>query len=468
MAGLCQSATAQDKWDLRKMVDYAVANNIGVQQAAIQANISQLNYQQNKLGQYPTAAFNGSTSFNNGRNQDPTSFNLITQSYIGAGLQLQSSADIFNWFSKNNAVLASQWQYEAAKANTDKLKNDISLAVANNYLQVLLAREQQAIAEVQLKQTQAQLANTRKLVNAGALPELNAAELEAQEALDNANFISARGNATLAILQLKNNMNMDADLPFDVVAPPVDLIPIENIADLQPDAVYALAIKNLPQQRVNAFNLKAAIKLADAAKGRLYPSIGAFGGLSSNFINTKSPIYAPTGSYSSSAFSPQVTIGGIAYKVNSPDYTLAGQKSTPFFSQLDNNFRQQVGLTLSVPILSGGQLRKNYERSKYDIKTAELQQVADNQKIKQDIYQAYNSATVALEKFTAAQKRVMASQRTLEFAQKRYDVGMLGTFELITQQNNLFAAKLQTVLNQYDYVFKMKVLEFYKGQGLKL
>ncbi len=468
MALFCQSALTQEQWDLRKIVEYAVANNISVQQAAIQANISQLNYQQNKLGQYPAAALNGSTSFNNGRNQDPTSFNLITQSYIGAGLQLQSNADIFNWFSKKNAVLASQWQYEAAKANTDKLKNDISLAVANNYLQVLLAREQLAIAEVQLKQTQAQLANTRKLVNAGALPELNAAELEAQEALDNANLISARGTATLALLQLKANMNMEADIAFDLVAPPVDLIPIENIADLQPDAVYALAIKNLPQQRVNAFNLKAAIKLSESARGRMYPSIGAFGGLSSNFINTKIPIYSPTGTYSSSFFSPQVSIGGIDYKVNSPDYIVAGKKSTPFFNQLNNNFRQQVGLTLSVPILSGGQLRKTYERSKYDIKSAELQQVADNQKIKQDIYQAYNSATVALEKFNAAQKRVKASQRTLEFAQKRYDVGMLGTFELITQQNNLFAAKLQTVLNQYDYVFKMKVLEFYKGQGLKL
>ena len=97
-----------------------------------------------------------------------------------------------------------------------------------------------------------------------------------------------------------------------------------------------------------------------------------------------------------------------------------------------------------------------------------MQQEADNQQIKQDIYQAYNAATVALEKFNSSRKSVEASQRTLEFAQKRYNVGMLGTFELITNQNNLFRAKLEYVVNQYDFVFKMKVLEFYKGQGLKL
>ena len=131
-------------------------------------------------------------------------------------------------------------------------------------------------------------------------------------------------------------------------------------------------------------------------------------------------------------------------------------------------FSQQIGLSISVPIFNGGQLSTNYQRSKLNIKTAELQQEADNQKIKQDIYQAYNAATVALEKFNSSEKSVAASQRTYDFAQKRYTVGMLSTFELITNQNNLFRAKLENVLNQYDYVFKMKVLEFYRGQGLKL
>jgi outer membrane protein len=465
---LCNTIAAQEKWDLRKIVDYAVANNIGIKQADIQSAVSGLVYKQSKLRQYPNATFNGSTSFNSGRNQDPTSFNLITQSYLNAGLQLQTSADIFNWFSKRNTILANQWQFEAAKANTDKLKNDISLTVANNYLQILLAREQENIAQVQLKQTQAQLANTRKLVDAGSLPELNAAELEAQEALDSATYINAKGNVVQSVLQLKANMNMDAAAPFEVAVPPVELIPIENIADLQPDAVYALAIKNLPQQRVNDFKLKAAQKASEAARGSMYPTISAFGGLSSNFINTKRPVYQPTGTYSNNFLSPQVDIGGTIYKVNSPDYSIVGNQSTPFFKQIDNNFRQQVGMGISVPIFSGGQLRTNYQRSKLDIRNSELQQEADNQKIKQDIYQAYNAATVALEKFNAGEKSVAASQRTLDFAQKRYAVGMLGTFELITQQNNFFKAKLQNVLNQYDYVFKMKVLEFYRGQGLKL
>jgi outer membrane protein len=466
IAFLCNSAYAQEKWDLRKIVDYAVANNISIKQSDVQTAISGLTYHQSKLSQYPNFNYSGNSSFNSGRNQDPTSYKLITQSYFNANMQLQTSIDIFNWFSKRNTIVANQWQYEAAKANTDKLRDDISLTVANNYLQILLAREQQNIAQVQLKQTQAQLANTRKLVDAGSLPELNAAELEAQEALDSANYISAKGNVEQSVLVLKSNMNFDAATPFDVAVPPVELIPIEKIADLQPADVYALALKNLPQQRANGFRLKAANKFAEAARGRMYPSFTAFGNLGTGYNSQAQEV---TGAYFVNPSIGKVTVSGIDYSVYPNQPVAINNFGKPaFFSQLNQNFRQSIGVALSVPIFSGGQLRTNYERSKLDIKTAELQQEADNQSIKQNIYQAYNAATVALEKFNASQKSVDASQRTLDFAKKRYDVGMLGTFELITQQNNLFRAKLQAVLNQYDYVFKMKVLEFYRGQGLKL
>ncbi len=457
---------AQEKWDLRKIVDYAMANNITVKQADVQAGISQLVYKQSKLGLYPSATFSGNSSYNSGRNQDPTSFNLITQSYLSAGMQLQTSVDIFNWYSKKNAVLANQWDFEAAKANTDKLKNDIALTVANAYLQILLTKEQENIALVQLRQTQAQLNNTQKLVNAGSLPELNAAELEAQEARDSANYVSAKGNAVQAVLLLKSYMNFDAAAPFDVMIPPVELIPVEKIADLQPEAVYALAIANLPQQRVNNFRLKSAQKFAEAARGNMYPTFSAFGTLGSGYNSRAQQVIG----------SQQITppIGKVS--VNSVDYTVFSNQpftnynygKTPLFTQFDQNFRQSIGLGISVPIFNGHNLRTNWERSKLNIKNIELQQEGDNQKTKQDIYQAYNSATVALEKFNASSKSVEASQRTLDFAQKRYNVGMLGTFELITNQNNLFRAKLEYVLNQYDYIFKMKVLEFYRGQGLKL
>lgn len=459
------SVKAQEKWSLLKCIEYAMANNISIKQVDLQSKVAGLTLKQSKYGQLPNLNFSGGPGFSSGRNQDPTTFSLITQSYLSANMQLQSSADIFNWFSKRNTILANEWELKAAQANTDKLKNDIALSVANAYLQILLAMEQESIAAVQLSQSKAQYINTRRLVDAGTLPELNAAELEAQVARDSSNVISARGNVTQSILSLKSLMAIDAAAPFEIETPPVDKIPVEKIADLQPESVYALAMANMPQQRYNDFKLKSAQKTSAAVKGSLYPTISAFGSLGSRYNNRAQEVT------SSTKITPSigtVTVGGTPYSVFPLEpYTVYTYRKTPFFSQLNENFNQSVGLSLSIPIFNGLSARTNYEKSRINIKNQQLQKEGDDQKLKQDIYQAYNAAVVALEKYNAGKKAVETAERSYYYAQKRYDVGLTATFELITNQNNLLTVKLQNALNQFDYVFKMKVLEFYKGQGLK-
>jgi outer membrane protein len=458
-------AQAQEKWTLQQCIEHAMANNISIKQIDLQSKTAALQLKQSKYGQLPNLNFSGGPAYSSGRNQDPTSFSLTTQSYLSANMQLQSSAEIFNWFSKRNTIAANEWELKASKANTDKLKNDIALSVANAYLQILLAMEQAKIAAVQLGQSKAQLANTRKLVDAGNLPELNAAELEAQVARDSSNVISAKGSVAQSTLSLKAFMAIDAAAPFEIETPPVEKIPVEKIADLQPESVYVLAMTNQPQQRYNEFKMKAAQKTSAAAKGSLYPTFSVFGNLTSRFNNRSEEV---TGSTLINPPIGKVTVNASDYLVYRQDpfpyYTYSKQ---PFFSQLNQNFSQSFGLNVNIPIFNGLSSRTNYERSRIGIINQQLQKEADDQKLKQDIYQAYNAAMVALEKYSAGLKSVETAERSYYFAQKRYEVGLLATFELITSQNNLFTAKLQNALNQFDYVFKMKVLEFYKGQGLK-
>ena len=114
-----------------------MSNNISIKQVDLQSKIAELTLKQSKYGQLPNLNFSGGPGFNNGRSQDPTTFTLITKSFYSANMQLQSSVDIFNWFSKRNTIAANEWELQAAKANTDKLKNDIALNIANLYLQIL-------------------------------------------------------------------------------------------------------------------------------------------------------------------------------------------------------------------------------------------------------------------------------------------------------------------------------------------
>lgn len=459
-------ASAQKKWDLRSIVDYAMANNISVKISDVQAKIADVTYQQSKASRIPAASFTANSSFNSGNNQDPVTFSQTTQTYLSAGLQLQTSADIFNFFSKQNTVAANNWELQAAKANVDKLKNDLALSIANMYLQILLAKEQENITSIQIQQTTAQLGNTKKLVDAGALPPLNLTQLEAQLATDSVNYITAKGTVVQNILNLKTYLSMDPAMDFGVETPSLESIPLDPIADLQPENVYRLALANQPLQRYNVFKIKAAEKNKLAAKGSMYPTLSAFGSLGSGYNNrsqqivSATPVLAPLGN---------VDVGGTSYDVYPLEpFSTYNYSKTTLPTQISDNFSQSIGLSLSIPILNGRSLRSNYERSKLNIRGLQLQQQLDDQTLKQNIYQAYNSVLIALEKFNASKKSVDASQLTYDYAKKRFDVGMLGTFDLITTQNNVLTAKLQYTINRFDYVFKMKVLEFYKGQGIKL
>lgn len=459
-------AQTTEKWDLKKCVDYAWANNISVRQASLQKDMAQLNLQQSKLARNPSLGLNTSLNYSSGRNQDPTSFSLTTVGYLVNNYSLQSSVNVFNWFTQKNTIESNEWALKASNEGFEKAKNDLALNIAVAYLQILLGREQINLAKSKIAQTQAQLESTQKQVAAGKLPELNNVNIEAVLASDSASLITAQTSEQQSVLQMKAFLNLDAAFPFDIVTPPVDLIPIENLADLQPDAVYQLAINSMPQQKADEYNLKAAQKSVAVAKGNRYPTISMFGSLGSAYnnkaqqIKSATPLNVPIGT---------VTVGASQYNVfpSSPLYSYSFEK-IGYFNQLDQNFRQSIGLGINIPIANGGALKTNWSRAQLNVKQVELQKENNSLSLKQDIYKAYNDAVAAVQKFNANKKAVESSQKAYDYAMKRYDIGLLSIYDLIAAQTSLQQAKSQLLYAQYDYVFKMKLLEFYKGQGLKL
>ena len=445
---------AQQNWDLRKAVEYALINNISVRQADVQAKIAALTYQQSKLSQFPSANVQNSGGYQFGRSIDPASNQFTTDKLFAVNHSLNVGLDIFNWFSKKNTTEANRLQAEAYSAGVEKARNDVALNVANAYLQILLNNEQIKVSEVQVQQSIEQANNIRKRVEAETLPELNLAEAEAQLANDSSNVIMARSNYILSVLLLKSILNIPADQVFEVDIPPVDMIPIEPLAELEPSTVYALAEKNMPQQKINDLNVQAAVRTAAAAKGRLFPTLSFFGGLDSRYSNAQKLF----GENFINAFIPigTVTVSGTPYTVT----TLTEQalptvftKNT-YFRQLSNNFSQSVGLGLNIPIFNGGIARINWKKAKLNVLSVEIQKEGDAQTLKQDIYQAHANAVAAVQKFNAARKSVETSEKAYNFAKKRFDVGLLNTLDLITNQNNLFRARITMLSAQYDYILK--------------
>ena len=455
---------AQEKWDLRKSVEYALQNNITIRQQDVQARLSALTYEQSKLSVYPSVNISNSGGYQFGRSIDPTSNQFTNSEILFVNHSLDVGVDIFNWFSKKNTIAANKYSAQAATASVDKAKNDIALNVANAYLQVLLNAEQINISKVQVQQSIDQVDITRKQVNAGSLPELNLLELQTQLANDSTTLITAQSNYTLSVLQLKAILFISAEQPFEVDVPNVEQIPVESIGDLQPEEVYKLALANLPQQKINNLRLLAAKSNVAATKGALYPTLSAFGGIGSRYANQQKLYPTSYADFDQIIGTVETTSENVITQVKRP---ITFEKYN-YFRQTSDNFNQSVGLSLRIPIFNGGQARTNWKRAQLNVRDVELQRDLDAQTLKQNIYQSYTSAVAALQKFNSSTKSVETAEKAYNFAKKRYDIGLLNTIDLITNQNNLFRAKINLVSAQYDYVFKMKLLEFYKGQGLKL
>ncbi|HLX92466.1 MAG TPA: TolC family protein [Puia sp.] len=459
-----QSITAQDKWDLKRCVEYAVNNNISVKQTDVQARLAELTFKQAQLSQIPLLSLGGNISYSSGQSQDPATFALITSGLWSSQYFVQSSVNVYNFNSLHNTIAGSRLAYQAADEATEKLKNDVSLNVANAYLNALLSVQTANAAELQLRLSQSQLSITQKQVSAGTLPELNAAEIESQVAQDSSSYVTDRSSAEQAILNLKAYMSLDAATPFDIATPPVEQIPIENISDLQPEMVYGLALKNQPLQKSDQLYVESGERFVVSNRQAMYPTLALFGQFYTTFTNQT---YQSVGSFS---YLPQIGVvspsGASVYAVDSAKVPIL--QKTPYFTQLNQNFRQTIGVSLNIPILNGGTLRTSYARAKLNLRNYKLQQQADNLALKQNIYGAYALAIAALQKFESQKKTLEATQKSFDFAQKRYNVGLLNTIDLLTNQNNYFKAKVDLLSDQFDFVFKMKVLEFYKGMGIRL
>ena len=467
---LSVTAAAQQRWDLQRCVQYAVDNNISVKQADVQARLSALQLKLSRAGQYPSANLSANAGYNFGRSINPATNAFENQSIFFSGFGIQGGVNLFNWFSQRHAIAASELDLKAANAATDKARNDIALNVAVAYLQALLAYEQIEISNIQVQQTHSQLENVRKQVAAGVLPELNSAEMEAQLARDSAAYIVATGTYQQNLVQLKALLNLDMATPFDIEKPNVEAIPVEPLSELQPQVVYTQALKNLPQQRVNQFRYQAAQKNVQVARAGMFPTLSAFASIgsrySSLFPDQQNVSVSPTGKFDTLGF-VELTPGNVLPAVR-PSFNVA-MPNTPFGRQIfDINLSQAIGLNLSIPIFNNRQLRTAWDRAKLNAESIKLQVEGDNLTLQQDIYTAYNDAVNALQRYNAAQKAVEASEKAFNFSQRRYDVGLLQTIELITNQNNLYRTRLDAVSARYEYVFRMKLLEFYKGEGLRL
>jgi len=460
---------SQETWDLQKCVSYALEHNISVRQADVQARLSALQLKQSKAMRIPTLNFatNGQESF--GRSVNQTTYQYTTNSVFYQNYGLQTGVTLFNFFNIKNNIKSAKIQDEADRADINRVKSDVALNVAAAYLQYLQSLEQVNISKGQIDLDAHQLDLTNKQVAAGSIPELNAAQLESQLSTDSSTLITNQATMNQNKLQLLALLDLSADAPFDVSLPDADNIPLEPIAELEPGNLYNIALQNQYQQKVDSLKILSAQYAAKSARAQMYPTITGNASVGSNYSNQyliyNPPVVTPfidTSSY--------ININGARYTVNTPTASVTQSAYKPaYWKQIfDLNRSEFIGITLNVPIFNNRQLKTAYERARENITSAKLQQELNNQTLQQNIYTAYNNAVAGIEKFSANTKAEQYAQYAYDLAQKRYDIGMLSSSDYLIAANNLYTAKVNRSSAHYEYIFRLKVLEFYKYNHIRM
>lgn len=457
---------AQEKWTFEQCVQYALEHNLTLKQSVLDKRMAELTLKQSRLSQIPTLNASIGGTFNNGRNINPNTNVAESVSFFSTSPNLGASIELFNWFRVRNTIAANRYEAEATYKLLEKAKNDIAFNIANAFLQIILANETIKVNQSQVKQTQAQLDNTKKLVAAGSVSEANQADIEAQLARDSSSLVTSKNNYIIAVLQMKAILNFDFETPFDVQLPAdIKNVPLLSLDQVAPEMVFSSALANQPQTEVDKLRIKSAQKTLKAARATLLPSLFLSANLNTAYNNqTTHRVFTGT---SSKLPIGLVDINNQTYQT----YTITEdsyQDKTSIGTQFDNNFGQNIGASIRIPILNGWQARGQVENAKLQLENRKLTYDINTQQLRQDVYTAYANAEAALDKYKSALRIEESSAKAYDFATKRFDVGLLSSIEYITAQTNLFQAQTDRLYALYDYIFKVKLLEFYRDQKITL
>ncbi len=458
---------SQEIWSLEKCIRYAQDNSLTVQQAELSVKQAELTERGNKMSRLPDLNANTTGSLSFGRTIDFTTNTFTSDNRTANSGSINSSVILFNGNRIRNSIKQSAIDISAAKADSEDIARTSALNVAAAYLSILLSEEQLTNAEKSREQTQSQLDQTARLIEAGTRPESDRVDLLAQLARNEQTIVTQQNTVDQNYLNLKQLMELAPDYDLKVEKPSV-VIPVQAQPELLTlTELYNQAVSSQPQIRAGELRVRSAELDVDIAKSGFLPSVNLSGSLSSSYSN-KAKDFEITNQRIENA-DQDVLINSIPATVTffEPAFDEV-VTNTPYFNQLDNNFGQDVRVSVNIPIFSNDRNKIAVERAKLNILSTDINNRQIKQQLKTDIQRALADARAAKKQYEAAQKSVDALNLAFGNAQKRYDLGAINTFEFTTSKNQLDQAEVDLIVSKYDYVFRMKIIDFYLGKSLNM
>ncbi len=454
-------ANAQKIWSLKDCIDYALNNNISVQQSIIASKIAAATYQQSVGSLFPSINASSSLNYNYGRSLDPTSYQYVDQTFQSGGASLNGNLPIFQGLELQHNLRKSSIDFDVSKLDVRKVQNDIALSVAAAYLQILYSNEQLKATNDRIEAVTKERNRAKILVDNDLLAEGSLLDADALLATEEFNKASAENLLTSSKLTLIQLMQLVGANDIAIETPALE-IPSQESLSLSSESVYNEALKNLPEVKASELRLKSAKESLGIARAARYPRLSAFGSLSTNYSNQATSLdgnpvfsgYVPSGAVTSSG--EQVLQPVFNYKYI----------DTPVKDQLNNNFGKAIGFNLSIPLFNGWATNSSIKRSKLSFENARLNALQTKNTVFKNVQQAHADALAALNKYAAANKSVTAQEKAFLYTEKKYNAGLLNSIDYVNARNNYTKSQSDLIQSKFDLILKIKVLDYYLGKPL--
>ena len=419
---------AQETWDLQRCITYAIEHNLSIKQKEAARNQSEVELNTAQWSRLPNLNGNVGQSFNFGRalQADNTYGNRNTRN---TNFSLGTSIPLFTGLQIPNSIALSKLNLKAATEDLAKAKEDISLQVASYFLQVLFNEELLKVAQNQVKLSQEQLDKKVAFFKNGKASEAEVLEAKSRLAQDELSVVQAENNHQLALLDLSQLLELPSPEGFQISVPDIDKVS----ADLTlPEEVYAQALMNKPAIKAAQYRLQGAEKSIKIAQSAYYPQLSFGAGIGTNY------------------------------------YHLSGIENASFGSQWDQNMNKYLQFSLSVPIFNRFQTRNRVKSARIQ-RTALSWQLEESKKaLYKEIQQAYYNALASESKYKSSQSASESAEASFKLMSEKYANGKASATEYNEMRTVWMKALSDGIQAKYEFVYRSKILDFYKGVPLAL
>jgi outer membrane protein len=458
---LSTSAFAQS-WSLQQCIEYALKNNLTLKQSALNSEMNKSTLNQSKANILPSLNAGASHSYNMGQKIDPYTNKFATSTVLSENFYTQSQLTLWSGLTQYNNVKKNEYAYLAGKENLEQQKNDLSLNVASAFLQVIYNTELLNVAQQQVTISKQQLERTQKLVDAGSLATSNVYDIKATLANDEYTFATAQNNYNLSMLSLKQLLYLDSVNSFSIQKPDFDLT-AADLAAYNPQDIYQNALKTQHKIKSAEYTLLSSEKNLSTAKGKISPSLSLSGTIGTGYSGLAKTIVSQN--ISGSEPVGYVGTGSATQIVYAPTFDVV-TKNTPWSTQFSNNVNKSVGFTLNVPLFNGLANASNIKIAKLQVMSNKYGYDIARQQLYKTIAQAYADAQGSLNKYASAKSALDASQQSFTYAEQKFNAGALNSFDYNNSKNRVIKASADMLNSKYDFIFKLKVLDYYQGKPL--